>query len=573
MRISGRGGAWMWLPAVCLLSSALVADVAVKAPFDGPVHHPRIMPADFMNIRLELAFDWERESIQGRATHTLRVLQDGLRTLTLDAVRMTFTAVRDGEGRSLEHRAFDDRIEINLPNPAGAGDEIEITIAYQCVPEKGIYFVSPDPRYPDRPRQVWSQGEAEESRHWYPCFDSPAERVSSEVIATVPEPLEVLSNGVLRSVRENPDDGTRTFHWVQERAHVNYLITVVAGVYEKLEDSWDGIPVTSWHYRGDGERARRSFLLTADMMECFSSLFGPYPWSKYDQIVVRDFLWGGMENTTATTLTDRTLHEAEDEPSTSSRGLVAHELAHQWFGDLVTCRDWADLWLNESFATFCATLYTEHHLGRPEAQMERLDQKASYLSEDRESYRRPLSCRTYRDPEVMFDRHSYPKGARILQMLRHMLGDEPFFAGVREYLRRHAFLSVESAQLRRALEDHTGEPLAWFFDQWIRHGGHPELRVRKSYDPETGILTLDVEQTQQVDHLTPLFRLPVEVGIYGEGEQVVVKEIEVRHAQGTFTFQVPFRPSFVRFDRSSVLLMELDLEKPRGEWIEQLRRD
>ncbi|MCZ6792473.1 MAG: M1 family aminopeptidase [Planctomycetota bacterium] len=545
---------------------------ALKPPFDGPARYPRTIPADFLHLRAELSFDWEKEEVSGKVHHRFRSLRDSFRKLVLDAVDIEFLAVQDGDGRSLEHRAFDDRVEIELREPLRRGQESSVTLTYRCRPRRGIYFISPIPEYPDRPRQVWTQGESELARHWLPCFDSPAERLTTELLVTVPESMDVLSNGV-RLANEKRGDGQRTVHWKQEKEHVVYLICFAAGEYDKLTDSWDGIPITSWHYPGDAERAKVSFHLTADMMGLFSDRFGRYPWPKYDQIVVRDFVAGGMENTTATILTDGTLHRAEHEPHVSSRGLVAHELAHQWFGDLVTCRDWAHLWLNESFATFAAALYTEHHLGRPDAQMERRRQAISYLSEDRNRYRRPIVARTYRSPGNMFDRHSYPKGARVIEMLRRFLGDERFFSALRFYLDRHRYQSVETAEFRRALEDATGESLGWFFDQWVHHGGHPEVRVREEYDPDERRLSLRVAQTQDVNRLTPLFRLPVDVGIYFSGGEVQKESVWIERQEETLSFRVPSRPAFVRFDRESILLLELDHEKSREEWLAQLRGD
>src|SRR5690606_30627387 len=241
-----------------------------------------------------------------------------------------------------------------------------------------------------------------------------------------------------------------------------------------------------------------------------------------------------------------------------------HELAHQWFGDLVTCRDWADLWLNESFATFCEAYYTEHAHGRDEAQMVRLGDAQAYFREA-ESYRRPISCRTYRTPNAIFDSHTYPKGGLVLELLRDRLGDAAFRRATRSYLEAHAFQSVEAAQFERAIEESAGTSLGQFFHQWIHRGGHPEISVRERYDPERRRLTLDVEQTQKVDEVTPLFHFPVEIGIYFSGSETRIETIEVTKAQETFSFDVPVRPSFVRFDRRSVnLLVKLDHDKPLG---------
>lgn len=554
-----------------VVGSTTAAGPPLKAPFDAAPNYARSRDVDFSHMRLECSFDIEAESVKGSVTHHFSALRDQVRTITLDAVDMTFETVKDARQRDLVHRVSGEHIEIDLLEPLAIGASTYIYLIYRASPKKGLYFVRPMTEYPDRPTQIWTQGEPHEARHWIPCFDSPEERITTEMIATVPFPLEVLSNGIFKQMlpRENAQ---RTYHWVCEIPHSSYLITMVAGEFEKLEEVWQGVPVTSWHYPGDQLRASLSFGLTADMMDFFSQRFGRYPFDVYNQVVVRDFPWGGMENTSATTLSDRTLHDDADEPQASSVELVAHELAHQWFGDLVTCRDWSHIWLNESFATFCATLYTEGISGRAEAQMEQLAQAEDYFDEDEHRYRRPLVCSTYQDPENMFDSHSYPKGARILEMLRHQLGDEPFFRGLRNYLHKHRHQTVVTDQLRVSLEDATGAALARFFDDWIYKGGHPEIEVRQRYDSATRRLELKVRQTQTVDSLTPLYRLPVSIGIYDAEGNVQVKSVVVDSADQEFDFEVD-RPAFVRFDHASVLLMELDHEKTVPEWIAQLRSD
>jgi aminopeptidase N len=557
--------------ALTISARSACADLELTAPFDGPVRFARVSPVDFLHLRAELRPDFSSRSVEGRVTHRMRARSELVGMLILDAVSMTVSEINADAAQSVTHRVFDDRIEIDLDPPLARDEEFEIVIAYRCRPRKGVYFIDSSEVYPDRPRQIWTQGETEETRHYIPCFDAPSERLTTELLITVPSDMDVLSNG-LRISDDDHGDGTRTVHWRQDEPHVSYLISFAAGRYEKLVDSWDGIPISSWHYPGDAERARVSFGETAAMMEFFSAAFGRYPWPKYDQVVVRDFVAGGMENTTATTLTDNTLHEASDVPFESSRGLVAHELAHQWFGDLVTCRDWADVWLNESFATFCEALYVEHAHGRDEAQMVRSSQARAYLGENRR-YRRPISCRTYRASNDVFDSHSYAKGGRVLEMLRDRLGDEIFRRAVRAYLTTHAHQSVDARQFERALEEASGESLGAFFEQWIHRGGHPKFTVGESYDADRHRLTLRVAQTQTVDRVTPLFRAPVEIGIHFSGGEEQVERIEVSKAEESFTFVVPTRPSFVRFDRRGVILMELEHEKNSAAWIEQLARD
>lgn len=558
-------------PSLAAEAPALAAEAqAAPAPFDGPVQHARVSPVDYLHLRLECHFDWTDESVTGRVAHFFKSRVDGLCTITLDAVDLTVIEATDLDNRPLVTRVTPEHIEVDLPAPLATGASGAVFVRYRAQPRKGLYFVQPDPHYPERPRQVWTQGEPHEARHWYPCFDAPSERLTSEMIATVPYPLMAISNGLLKQVKEfdHGDHIDRLYHWVCEVNHVNYLISLVVGEYETIEDRWEGITIESHHYPGDRRRAELSFLQTGDMMQFFSERFGRYPYDAYRQTVVHDFHWGGMENIMATTLSDRTLHDEQHEPDTSSRGLVAHELAHQWFGNYVTCRDWSHIWLNESFATFCEALYDEAYLGQPDAQMVRLAQARAYTGEA-QRYHRPLVCCTYRDPEDMFDTHSYEKGARVVEMLRRHLGDEAFFRGLRHYLVEHRWQSVETDQLRRALEEATGVALGRFFDDWVLRPGHPVVTARQRHDAGNGTLELEIEQRQD----GAPYRLPLEIAIHtGVGEPILQKVV-VQDRRHTITIPCPVAPRFVRLDRNSTLLWQLTHDQPRSAWLAQLVDD
>jgi aminopeptidase N len=279
-----------------------------------------------------------------------------------------------------------------------------------------------------------------------------------------------------------------------------------------------------------------------------------------------------MENTSATTLTSRTLHDERAALDTSSQGLVAHELAHQWFGDLVTCKDWAHIWLNESFATFWENLYREHHDGWDEAALERWEFAQEYKEEDKRDYRRRLVAHTYRHPDDMFDEHAYPKGALVLHMLRYVLGDEAFFAGVRHYLRKHAFQSVETDDFRVAMEESSGQSLRWFFDEWLYSGGHPEYRVRSVWRGDDSVLDVSIEQVQKVDDLTPLFRMPVVIEATTPAGKVR-RRVHVSTAKETVAIPLGERPRMVRFDPGDWLLKDLDFERSREELLYQVQSD
>jgi len=537
--------------------------------FNGPLRDPPRRDFDFIHLRLECSFDWDTESVDGVVTHTVRAFRDGVRALELDSVDVDVRSVTLSDGRTLSFETLPTKLRVDLGAESRRGEETTYSVVYRAHPRLGVYFRKPGTDSPEAPMQIWTQGEAEEARHWIPCFDHPSDKLTTEVLVKAPPPLIAISNGRLLS-REPDGDGRSVFHWSQEEPHTTYLISVIVGEFAVWEDQAGKTPLKGYVQEKYADLAARSFELTADMIEYFQLKTGVlYPWSRYDQICVSGFRFGGMENTGATTLNERTLHDERAALEVSSQGLVAHELAHQWFGDLVTCKDWGDMWLNEGFATFFANLYREHHLGADEAVYARGAMERKYKSEDADEYRRRLSTRRWRNPVDVFDSHSYSKGCLVLSMLRYVLGDELFFAGIRLYLERNAYRPVETADLRFAMEEATGESLGWFFDQWVHSGGHPKYKVRSSWDAKTESLRVEVGQTQKVDQLTPLFRMPVVVSI-AESSGVTEHKVWVSDKEHTFTFPAAERPKMVRFDPGDWILKELDFERTREQLLYQL---
>jgi aminopeptidase N len=566
---------WMWGAGVALVTClvALGADAQDRrGPFTAPPRSVRTRDIDQQHIRLDLRFDWEQQQIDGVATLRLRTFRP-LREIVLDAAEMQIrsAALRPLKGPPVElkHETRGQELRLALDREYPAESELTVIVEYRIVrPKRGAHFVVADEREPDKTPMVWTQSEPEFARYWYPCFDSPNDRLTSEIVATVPQGMVTLSNGVLQERRDNAD-GTRTWHWVQAKSHVPYLLSIVAGDFEAFEQRWNDLPVVSYVPRGRLEEAPRSFEKTPRMVQYFSEKIGvAYPWEKYAQICVDEYHWGGMEHTSATTLTLRTLHDARAHLDVSSDNLVAHELAHQWWGDLVTCKDWGELWLNESFATYFATLWTEHDWGWDEAVWARRDEANSYFQEDRR-YRRPIVTYRYPRPDAMFDRHTYPKGGRVLHALRFVLGEEAFWRAIRRYAEVNQHRTVETADLRRAIEESTGQGLNWFFDQWAHHGGHPEFDVAWRWDDNAGSVALTVKQTQKVDDLTPLFRTPVEIEI-GHGTEAQTRRIEVSKGEETFHFALDARPSRVVFDPRDWVLKKLVSRKSKEEWLDQL---
>ncbi|MBI4583980.1 MAG: DUF3458 domain-containing protein [Planctomycetes bacterium] len=541
--------------------------------FNGPPREPPDRPADALHLKLEVAFDWDKEEVAGKATHTLRSFRKNLSRITLDGVELDVQRVTDREGRPLGFETLPDKVAVQLPQPAQSGEDISFSIEYRCRPKRGIYFRKPDAGATDIPRQVWSQGESNDARHWIPCFDHPSDKLTTEVEVTAPEKMAAVSNGKLASTRPAPDGKGQIFHWKQEKPHTTYLIVVAVGEFAEYRGSWKEVPLIAYVPASQAPNAARSFELTADMMDFFSQKTGfPYPWDKYAQICVHEFLFGGMENTSATVLTEKTLHDERAHLDVDSMDLVSHELAHQWFGDLVTCKDWADIWLNESFATFFATLYRGHRLGWDEEVFDRKGQANGYLAEDRDQYRRPLSTRRYTEADAMFDAHTYPKGGRILAMLMNVLGEEAFFKGIKLYLDRHAYTAVETDDFRLAMEDASGRSLRWFFDEWVHSGGHPEFYVSYTYDEDSRTVRLSVAQKQNTSDGTPIFRMPVDIEITTPSGRTLHR-VEISKKEEQFTFPSADRPRLVAFDKHDWILKEIVFPRSREELIYQLEND
>ena len=562
--------------AVSLFAAAGIAEDR-RGPFVHPPRSVRGRDFDQRHIRLELVFDLEDQKFTGRVVHRL-VPFAPLGSIKLDAVDMKIVKVvlvdergsELGKAGPLEFSHRDDRLSVTLDRTYSPSETIGLAIDYAVSqPEHGVHFVLPDATEPDQPRMIWTQSEPEYARYWFPCFDSPNDRISSEILATVPGDFQVLSNGVLKGKKDN-HDGTRCWHWVQEQSHVAYLMSVVAGRFDAFEQSWEGIPVVSYVPQGRLSEAQRSFEKTPAMIAFFAETTGyRYPWPKYSQICVEEYGWGGMEHTTATTLNVTTLHDARAHLDHTSDGLVAHELSHQWYGDLITCKDWAELWLNESFATYFTTLWVEHDQGADEAVWRLRGEAESYFNEDAKRYRRPIVTYRYSTPGRMFDRHSYPKGGRVLHMLRFVLGDEDFFKALKHYTKKHEFTTVETAEFRIAVEEVTGRGINWFFDQWLYHGGHPEYDVSHDWDAKQNVLRMTVKQTQKVDDLTPLFRMPIEIELVTP-EETIVRKVTVSKAEQTFDFTLKQRPVRVCFDPGDWVLKKLAARKSREEWLDQL---
>ena len=530
-------------------------------------------PIDIKHIKLDLAVDFDNETISGAATTTLAPVGEPVSEIVFDSVELDITRVAADDGSELDFEVTTDKLKIFLPSPAKPGTDFSVAVTYSAKPVKGIYFRTERKGYKPEETQAWTQGEAEDARYWFPCFDYPNEQATTEVVATVPTEFIALSNGKLVDVTDNGEAGTKTYHWFESVPHVSYLVSLVVGKFVEIEDSYRDIPLYYYVLPGFEQDAHFSFAKTPDMMRFFEEKIGvPYPYEKYAQVAVVDFVVGGMENTSITTLTERTLHDEAAHLTFSSDSLVAHELAHQWWGDLLTCRDWSHIWLNEGFATYFQALYTEHDRGEDEFACELLRGMRRVVEADKGDNRAPIVRKKYSGPWRLFDVRSYIKGGCVLHMLRCELGDELFWKCMHEYCMRHRGQVVETTDLLRTIEDVSGRGMERFFDQWVYHGGYPALEISYSWENEQKLAKVIVKQTQTVDDMTPLFHFTTQILFSCPGEKHV-EEVEISEREHTFYIPLPERPEFVRFDPALSVLKSVEFDKPKPMLLAQLAGD
>lgn len=538
------------------------------------VQYNRDRPVDVRHIRLDLRIDVPGERIDGSATHTLAAVGSPVTSVSFDSVGLDIAGVTLGDGRKVEFDTSPNALNMHLPEPMAPGQEFILKIEYAVTrPEKGMHFRTQRMGYAEDEVQCWTQGESEDARYWFPCYDVAAERTTTEVVATVASDFRAVSNGELLDRRENANEKTQTFHYRLAKEHTTYLVSLAVGRFVEVKDDSGRVPLFYYVLPGQEERARLSYGNTADMLAFFEDRLGvPYPWGRYSQVAVVDFIAGGMENTSITTLMDRSLLDAPALLTHKSDWLVAHELAHQWFGDLLTCRDWTNIWLNEGWATYLDACYEEHARGQDEFFHRMWENAKDVFSTDPASNRLATVRKVWGDPESLFDARVYEKGAWVLHMLRRQLGEEVFWKATQAYLEQHANQAVETIDLLRTFEEVSGVALEQFFDQWVYHAGWPEFRVSYAWDNERSLATVRVTQKQKVDDKTLLFKVRTTLRLAGDDfshDEVV--DIE----KGEHVFQIPLKkkPNFVRFDPNADLLKTLEFDRSKDMLAAQLEQD
>src|SRR2546429_1072640 len=571
----------MRLSLACMILCGLAVRAAAQSNAELITNdaYTRSHDYDLVHQRVEVRnFDWGRTSFDGRVTTTLVALRPGLDSAILDAGKLlAVSRIADAAGATLRSSAHGDTLVVYPARPVAFHDTLRFVIDYHARIENGhgLTFIEADGR-DHRPQQIWSQGEDHENHFWFPTYDFPNDKMTWELVATVPQQYTAVSNGRLVADRKLPG-ATHSLTWRQDLPSATYLVSLIVAPLVKLPDRWHGIPVDYYVYRADSSVARRLFGVTPDMIDVYARLTGlPYPWAKYAQTTVADF-FGGMENLSATTPVDWLPDERPylDRPR-DQWILIPPQRAPQWFGDYVTTENWANMWLNEGFAEFMPGQYWGAKLGRHAADDYYLDEYRQYLEIDARR-RMPLAA--------LGSNNIYPKGALVLRMLRDYLGPERFWAALHLYLTRHALGNATSDDLRQAVLDATGENLDGFWSEWVYGAGHPAFTVTTAYDTATRTLALSVKQTQRDsaargdDSTGPrfetatVFHMPLRIRVGTPGGDVVSQAQLTAREQTVSVPALPGPPTMVVFDDGNTILKELTFDQPTSWLATQLARD
>ncbi len=554
-------------------------------PTERPVYRSaETILTDLIHTRLEVNFDWAKSRMNGIAAITAKPHFYPSDSLILDAKGMDINWVKTGTNE-LKYSYDGAFLKIKLDKTYTLKDQYTVVISYVAKPDeretsgsaaitsdKGLYFINPTGADTTVMPQIWTQGETEASSVWFPTIDAPNAKTTQEIFITVDNKYATLSNGKLIAQKKNAD-GTRTDHWRQDLPHAPYLFMMGVGEFKVVKDTYtrpDGTKMeVNYYVEPEWEPyAKAIFGETPNMIKHFSELLGyEYPWDKYHQIVVRDYVSGAMENTGAVIFGDFVYKNDRELLDGTDQSTIAHELFHHWFGDLVTCESWSNLPLNESFANYSQYLWDEYRYGLDEADYQAEGEADGYYQSAQMSGYHDLIWFDYDDKEQMFDGHSYNKGGRILHMLRNHLGNEAFFAGIKLYLNANKFKPAEFHQLRLAFEEVSGQDLNWFFDQWFLGSGHPIINVNQELDAVNGKVILTMEQKQNLE-LSPIFRLPLEVAVFDDSGKKLYP-IVFDQLKQSFDFPVTGSLKNIIFDNQQMLLAKVREEKPQAQFIHQ----
>jgi aminopeptidase N len=564
----------------------LQAQVTKPAASDGWKTVYRSTPEkvnDLVHTKLQVKFDFEKSYLYGQEWIQLKPHLYSTDSLRLDAKGMEINQVgmvSNGKIVKLAY-TYENALElsIKLDRLYKGGEVYTIFIDYVAKPNelktvgsaaitdaKGLYYINPLGKDKNKPTEIWTQGETEASSAWFPTLDKPNQKTTSEISMTVPEEYVTLSNGKMTNQKRNTD-GTRTDTWQMDLPHSPYLFFMGVGDFAIVKDSYKGKEVSYYVEKEFEKVARKIFGLTPEMMSFYATrLSVEYPWPKYSQMVGRDYVSGAMENTSATLHSEYLQQNARElVDGNKYEDYISHELFHQWFGDLVTAESWSNLTVNESFANFSETLWNEFKHGQDDGDAHNYKQMFDYF--DSHGEKKPLVRFYYRDKEDMFDRVTYEKGGRILNMLRNFVGEEAFFKSLNDYLNTYKFQNAEAENLRLSFEKVTGKDLTWFWNQWYFGAGHPQLDISYGYDPSGRKASVIVKQTQQDEKI---FALPVAIDIY-TNQAKKRYQVWVKNKIDTFSFPCDVKPNLVNFDGDKILLAQKRENKTLDEFIYQYK--
>lgn len=528
---------------------------------------------DQQNMKLNLKFNFDKKEVYGVENFTFYPLMNGFQKLVLHSKTTKVSKVTLGD-KTLNFTEDENFLNVYLDKKYNIGDKITITIDYTADPTAGMFFFEPTKEIPQMPYEIWTQGEDTLNRYWYPAYDLPDDKLTSEIIATVPDSLIAISNGTLQSVTENPQDNTKTFDWKMDKPHSSYLTTLIVGNYQTIKENVRGVELDYNVPKNWASKVDYFYGNSADMMNFYSDYLIPYPYDRYAQTTVQDFSWGGMENVTSTTLNRRLLHDQTAEPNYNSEGLIAHEMAHQWFGDYITCKTFDHIWLNESFATYMTDLWTEHKYGENEFRYLRYTENQTYFNDELKV--QPLDSikidTTSKIPSELQGDKAYEKGAAVLNLLRFYLGDKAFENGLRYYLKNYKYKAVTTSDFENAMSESTGRNLTQFFNEWVYGAGFPVFNVSYRWDQPTNSLILTVRQMQKFLPAVKLFHTPLLVEITTR-EGTSLDTINISKRLQHFSLLCKSKPYMVRFNKYDWVLCKVNLEKSFDEWAYQLLYD
>ncbi len=549
-------------------------------PYYNPSHERHM---DLLHTILDIGFNWKEQLVLGKADITMTPYFYPQSSVVLDAKGFEIHDVKMGE-KILTFDYDGMKLEIYLDREYTLYDTLTIHIDYTAQPEasdgggsfaissdKGLFFINPLGTDVDKPMQIWTQGETEHNSRWFPTFDKPNERMSQQISLTVEDKFVTLSNGLLISSVHN-SDGTRTDTWKQELPHAPYLFMVAIGEYAVVSEMWNDIELLYYVEPQYEESAKEIFNHTAEMLTFFSNMLNyPYPWDKYAQVVTRDYVSGAMENTSAVIFGDFVQKSKRDLIDNDNDYIVAHEIFHHWFGNIVTCESWSNLTLQEGLANYSEYLWFEYKYGMDRAEDHRLSQLEGYLMSAENEGTRPIIDFEYLSKEDMFDAHSYNKGGLVLHMLREYLGEDAFYEGLKTYLNDNAFTAVEVHHLRLAFEKVSGKDLNWFFNQWFLSKGHPVLDVEYSYDESTRELTISIDQVQDTESHLPIYRLELEVALYYNDGVVVWYPLSMVNRSNEYIIDDIDQPAVVVLDGRNTQLAIINEDKSPEEYLAQFK--